>query len=86
MLKKIVKTYAMFLLALFGEDNQHYQCVCLICRTMHYHKNNMNPFTEKCYREITWAIVVNRHTILISMSCLIITRVEMSAKWTFQRP
>ena len=58
--RKNVTIYAMFLLALFGEDNQHYQGVWSIRGIMNYHENNTHPFTEKYCREITWAIVVDR--------------------------
>ena len=62
MLRKNIRTYAMFLLVLFGQESRHYQGVWAIRRIMTYHKNDLCPFTIKYCQEITWSIVVNsRH-------------------------
>ena len=60
MLRKNIATYAMFILALFREKDQHYLGVWLICRIMNYRENNTYPFTKNYCRKIMWAIVVNR--------------------------
>ena len=61
-LKKNVTTYAMFLLALFGEKCPHYGTVWCIRRQLQYLENKSENFSDIYCREITWAIIVDaRH-------------------------
>ena len=46
-LKKNITIYAVFLLLLFGDQNQRYQGVCAIRCIMDYHESNTLPFTKK---------------------------------------